>query len=59
MPSIALSPAQFLQLTEENRERVRAYVAQLIAAQGVTEAEKEVNNTDEMSLHERLPPQDL
>lgn len=30
-----VSPAaQFLQLTEENREKVRTYVAQLIAAQG-------------------------
>ena len=31
-------------LTEENRERVRAYVAQLIAAQGVPEAEKIVSD---------------
>lgn len=57
-PAVDLSPAeQFLQLTEENRERVRAYVAQLIAAQGVPEAEKEVNSTDEMPMHERLPAQ--
>lgn len=46
MNSIAdLSPAeQSPQLTEENRERVRAYVAQLIAAQGVPEAEKIVSD---------------
>lgn len=31
-------------MTEENRERVRAYVAQLIAAQGVPEAEKIVSD---------------
>lgn len=41
---------QFLQLTEENREKVRAYVAQLIEAQGMSEAEKEVS-TDEMPLY--------
>lgn len=37
-----VSPAeQFLQLTEENREKVRAYVAQLIEAQGTTEGKME------------------
>lgn len=44
-PAADLSPAeQSPQLTEENRERVRAYVAQLIAAQGVPEAEKIVSD---------------
>lgn len=32
--SVVLPVEQFLRLTVENRERVRAYVAQLIAAQG-------------------------
>lgn len=45
-PAADLSPAEQStpQLTEENRERVRAYVAQLIAAQGVPEAEKIVSD---------------
>lgn len=51
MNSIADRAEQFLQLTEENQQKVAAYVAQLIAAQGMPEAEKEVNNTDEMPLY--------
>lgn len=36
-----VSPAaQFLQLTEENREKVGAYVAHLLKEQGTPEAEK-------------------
>lgn len=41
-PAADLSPAeQSPQLTEENRERAGAYVAQLIAAQGTTEGKME------------------
>ena len=41
-PAADLSPAvQFLQLTEENQQKVAAYVAQLIAAQGTTEGKME------------------
>lgn len=37
-----VSPAeQFLRLTVENREKVRTYVVQLIAAQGTTEGKME------------------
>lgn len=42
-----VSPAeQFLQLTEENREKVRAYVAQLIDALGTTEGKMEGGEQD-------------
>ena len=42
-----VSPAeQFLQLTEENREKVRAYVAQLIEAQGITVGKMEGGEQD-------------
>lgn len=41
-PAADLFPvAQFLQLTEENREKICQYVAQLIAAQGITEGKME------------------
>lgn len=45
MPVVSLAE-QFLQLTEENQQKV----ASLIAAQGMPEAEKEVS-TDEMPLY--------
>lgn len=47
MPVADVSPAaQFLQLTEENREKVREYVVQLIEAQGTPAAKKEGGDGD-------------
>lgn len=47
MPVSDMSPvAQFLQLTEENREKVGEYVVQLIEAQGTPAAKKEGGDGD-------------